>query len=138
VRVSYREQLPTVEVERVVACVWEQEPVQPWAQRVIPDGCVDLIWLSECELVFAGADTAARVVDLSAGLRSTGVRLRPGGAGAVLGLPASELRDRQVPAEALWGERAARLGEAVAQATPERRLRLLVDVASEARSGTSW
>jgi len=59
------------------------------------------------------------------------VRLRPGAAGAVLGLPASELRDRQVPAEALWGERAARLAEAVAQATPERRLRLLVDAVAE-------
>ena len=128
---SYREYVPRADVERVVACGWEQEPAQPRAQRVIPDGCVDLIWLSERELVFAGADTAARVERLPAGRRSTGVRLRPGAAGVVLGLPASELRDRQVPAEMVWGTRAARLEEAIADATPARRLELLVGAVAD-------
>ena len=128
---SYREHPPRADVARVVACEWEQEPARPRAQRVIPDGCVDLIWLAERELVFAGADTAARVEQLPAGLRSTGVRLRPGAAGAVVGLPASELRDRQVPAEMVWGRRAARLEEAIADATPVGRLELLVDAVAD-------
>jgi len=61
---SYREYLPPVEIGRLGACVWEQEPTRPWAQRVIPDGCLDLVWLSERERVVAGADTAVRIARL--------------------------------------------------------------------------
>jgi hypothetical protein len=92
---AYREFRPPVGLEAVVACVWEHEPAEDRAQRVVTDGCVDLIWLAERELVSAGADTAPRSVDLPAQVRSSGIRLRPGAAGAVLGLPACELRDRQ-------------------------------------------
>jgi len=123
---AYREYRPPVSLEPVVACVWEHEPADVRAQRVVPDGCVDLIWFAERELVIAGADTGPRSVDLPAQVRSSGIRLRPGAAGAVLGLPASELRDRQVSAERVWGEQGARLQEAVAGAAPAR-LELLAD-----------
>jgi len=76
----------------LVACTWEQATSREQAQRVVPDACVDLIWSGE-RLTIAGPDTAARVVALAPGSRLVGVRLRPGVAGAVLGLPASELRD---------------------------------------------
>jgi AraC-like DNA-binding protein len=76
----------------LVACTWEQTTIAAQAQRVVPDACVDLIWSGE-QLILAGPDTAARVVALPAGSRLVGVRLRPGAAGAVLGFPASELRD---------------------------------------------
>jgi AraC-like DNA-binding protein len=76
----------------LVACTWEQTTITLQEQRVVPDACVDLIWSGE-RLVVAGPDTAARVVALAAGSRLVGVRLRPGTAGAVLGFPASELRD---------------------------------------------
>lgn len=124
---SYREFRPPAGLHRMVACLWENEPVQDRAQRVVPDGCVDLIWAAEAELVIAGADTGPRVVELPAGTRSCGVRLRPGAAGALLGLPASELRDRQVAAELVWGEPVARLEEALATADPAQRLQLLAD-----------
>jgi AraC-like DNA-binding protein len=124
---GYREYRPPVSLAPVVACLWEREPAQDLVQRVVPDGCVDLIWLAERELVIAGPDTAARSVELPAEARSSGVRLRPGAAGAVLGLPASELRDRQVPAGLVWDERGARLREAVAGATPAARLQLLAE-----------
>jgi hypothetical protein len=80
----------------VVACLWEQEPAGDHVQRVVPDGCVDLIWKADRELVIAGADTGPRSVRLPAGARSSGIRLRPGAADTFLGLPASELRDLQV------------------------------------------
>jgi AraC-like DNA-binding protein len=76
----------------LVACTWEQATSAEQVQRVVPDACVDLIWSGE-RLIVAGADTAARVVALAPGSRLVGLRLRPGAAGAVLGLPASELRD---------------------------------------------
>jgi AraC-like DNA-binding protein len=124
---AYREYPPPVGLEALVACVWEREPAEDRAQRVVPDGCVDVIWLAERELVIAGADTGPRSVDLPAQVRSSGIRLRPGAAGAVLGLPASELRDRQVAAALVWGEHAGRLQEAVAGAAPTGRLELLAD-----------
>jgi hypothetical protein len=45
---------------------------------------MDVIWLAERDLVIAGADTVPRSVDLPAQALSFGIRLRPGGAGAVL------------------------------------------------------
>ncbi len=127
---AYREYRPPVDLEPVVACLWENEPEEDRVQRVVPDGCVDLIWLAERELVIAGADTGPRSVDLPAGIRLSGIRLRPGAAGAVLGLPASELRDRQVAVVLVWGEQGARLQQAVAGAAPARRLELLADAVS--------
>ena len=76
----------------LVACTWEQVTATGHEQRIVPDGCVDLIWAGE-RLWIAGPDTSARVVALAPGSRLVGVRLRPGAAGAVLGLSASELCD---------------------------------------------
>jgi AraC-like DNA-binding protein len=87
--VSYLERLVA---SPVVACTWEQVTTAPHEQRVVPDACVDLIWAGE-RLIVAGPDTRPRVVALEPGSRLVGARLRPGTAAAVLGLPASELRD---------------------------------------------
>jgi len=131
---AYREYRPPVGLKPVVACVWENAPAEDRAQRIVPDGCVDLIWLAERELVIAGADTGSRSVDLAAGSRVSGVRLRPGAAGAILGLPASEVRDRQVALALVWGEQGARLEEALAGAEPARRLELLADAVAQRRA----
>ena len=77
---------------RLVVCTWEQIAGVQRAQRVVPDACVDLIWTGE-RVIVAGPDTGPRRVTLGPGSRLVGVRLRPGVAGSVLGLPASELRD---------------------------------------------
>lgn len=123
--VAYREHAPPPALAPVVACLWEHEPGAAHVQRVIPDGCVDLIWLADREFVVAGPDTAARTVALPAGARSSGIRLRPGAAGAVLGLPACELRDREVPLEDVWGAETATVRDALTAASPARRLALL-------------
>jgi AraC-like DNA-binding protein len=104
-------------VERLVAsplvtCTWERVTVDGHRQRIVPDACVDLIWSGE-RLTIAGPDTTARVVALAPGSRVVGARLRPGTAGAVLGLPASELRDASVDAADV-------LGREVAEALVER------------------
>ena len=87
--VSYVERLVA---SPLVACTWERVTTAGQEQRVVPDACVDLIWSGK-RLSLAGPDSKARVVRLAPGSRLVGVRLRPGAAGAVLGLPASELRD---------------------------------------------
>jgi AraC-like DNA-binding protein len=90
-----------------VLCTWEQTAgVDGAQQRVVPDACVDVIW-SGSKLWIAGPDTAARVVSLAPGSRVAGVRLRPGAAGAVLGIPASELRDSSPDAADVLGRELA-------------------------------
>ena len=70
------------------------------ACRVLPDGCMDVIW-SAGTLVVAGPDTRAHlapgVVDTI-----TGLRFAPGVGPEVLGVPAHELRDRRVSLDELW------------------------------------
>ncbi|CUU57600.1 AraC-type DNA-binding protein [Parafrankia irregularis] len=132
----YREYQAPDAVAPVVACLWEQEPAGDHVQRVVPDGCVDLIWLAGRELVVAGPDTRFRDVALPAGAMSSGVRLRPGAAGVVLGVPACDVRDLQIDVDLLWGGQASRKrGDSTAElrgrlveAAPARRLELLVDM----------
>jgi AraC-like DNA-binding protein len=119
----YREYAPPADLRAAVACVWEQHSVPQ--QLVVPDGCVDLLWLAEGPLVVAGADTGPRTVVSPVGPRTSGVRLRPGAAGAFLGLPAVEVRDQDVPADALFGSAATTLLDRLHVATPPERLRLL-------------
>ena len=86
----------------LVVCTWEQTAGTWREQRVVPDGSVDLIWTG-VRLELAGPDTRARVVTLAPGSRLVGVRLRPGAAGVVLGLPVSDLLDVSADAGAVLG-----------------------------------
>ena len=69
--------------------------------RVVPDGCMDLIWMGGV-LAVAGPDTVAQVGESKAGESLTGLRFAPGTAVSVLGVPAWELRDRRVALDRLW------------------------------------
>jgi AraC-like DNA-binding protein len=109
----------------LVVCTWERRTYGEHMQRVIPDACVDLIWFADRELVIAGADTGPRQVRVPAQRHTSAIRLRPGAAGAVLGLPASEVRDLLCPATSVWGGEASALEEALAAAGPRQRLWLL-------------
>ena len=97
---------------------------------MLPDGCVDLIWRADRDLVVAGPATVPVHADLPAGTTTVGVRWRPGAGGAGLGLPLDALRDATVPVEELWGRDAAEaLSERLAEApTAAARLALLQDV----------
>ncbi len=85
---------------RAGAIVWTRT-VQAGATtyRVLPDGCLDLIWVDGA-LIVAGPDTTAQVGQNPAGTRYVGLRFPPGTGPAVLGVPAHELRDRRVPLDA--------------------------------------
>jgi len=75
--------------------------------RVLPDGCMDLLWTGQ-ELLVAGPDTAAHLVPARAGEAYAGVRFAPGTAPAVLGVSAWELRDQRIPLDELWPRRRVR------------------------------
>jgi AraC-like DNA-binding protein len=124
--VSYAEFRPSDSLSAIVDCTWERTaPRERSARdaRILPDGCVDLVWRGD-ELITAGPDRGPFISHLRPGETVVGLRLLPGLAGRVLGLPASELRDLRVPLSDVWGRRGSELAERLGElGTPERRRR---------------
>src|SRR5690242_3166886 len=75
--------------------------------RVLPDGCLDLIW-TDGGLVAVGPGTRAHVAVSPPGARYAAVRFPPGMGPVALGVPAHELRDQTVPLRALWPDASVR------------------------------
>ncbi len=74
----------------------------------------------------SGLHSAFYAVDTEQQFDMIGVHFRPGGAGAVLGLPAGEIEDDDVPLEVVWGGVAEELNERLLEAaTPQRRFTIL-------------
>jgi AraC-like DNA-binding protein len=71
------------------------------AKRVLPDGCLDLIW-HDGSVFVAGPDTVAQVGAAAPGSRLFALRFAVGTGPGVLGMPADELTDRQVPLDQLF------------------------------------
>jgi AraC-like DNA-binding protein len=137
--VSYREGQVDRGLGLWVECVWSRAGGErPDAyERIVPDGCMDLIWSEPAGVTAIGPNTTAFLSPLRPGASVVGVRLHPGAAPSLFGVPAPALRDGRMPAAALWGDSGARLEEHVASAaTPDERLRRLVAfIAERARQG---
>lgn len=112
----YREHPPPAALRRHLVCLWAQEVGEgsPLAQRILPDGCIDIVWIGPAAPVVVGPATAAAVAILPPGSITVGARLRPGQGPALLGPPARDLVDAVVPLDGLWGRRAAALWGPVA------------------------
>lgn len=82
------------------AVVWTNTPSGDGPGRVLPDGCMDLLW-NDGRLLVAGPDTRAYVTEGGTG-SWVGVRFYPGTAPGFLGVPACELRDLRVELADLW------------------------------------
>lgn len=117
---EYRETAPAAAARGLLTCVWSRRvaPAETGVRRIVPDGCVDVIWQRESgQLFVAGPDTRAHLTRLTAG-ELVGARFHTGRSPVALGVPAHALRDERVDLVELWGpERAARFGDALA-ATP--------------------
>lgn len=81
--------------------VWTRGEGPGGPYRVLPDGCMDLIW-HDGALLIAGPDTRAHLSEDPAGSTYAGLRFAPGAGPAMLGAPARELRDLRVPLDAVW------------------------------------
>jgi AraC-like DNA-binding protein len=115
---TYREREPSRLLYPFVACRWERRVAaddRGDSTLVLPDGCVDLLWRGG-ELLVAGPDRKAQDTPLRAGETIQGLRLRPGVAGAALGMPASELLDLRVPLSDLRDSPSEPLAERLAEA----------------------
>lgn len=93
----YREAPPVPALAPHLLCRWvhaiPQGPALPVA--VVPDGCVDLLWVGG-QLVVAGPDVTAHHPLLPPGDPVVAVRFQPGAALRWLGLPMSEIAGRQL------------------------------------------
>jgi AraC-like DNA-binding protein len=98
--VSYREEPPPTVLAPWVATIWHLRAHHPFALRVLPDACIDLIGGD-----VIGPFSAAHVIDLDAGDHATGIRLRPGAFPALFGYTAHELIDLRVPLADVLGKR---------------------------------
>ena len=114
------------------------------AVRILPDGCLDLIW-HDGRVFVAGPDTTAQISEDSGGGSLFGLRFAAGTGPLVVGMPADELTDRQVPLDQLWSPAEVRRiassdrpGEALEEAALRRWREpdpALVEVAGRARAG---
>lgn len=111
----YQEWRPAPDLAPFVVCTWAGrygDEGQPFADRVLPDGCMDLVW-DGSGVVVAGPDTTSVLMTRTPRARFAGIRFRPGFAPRILGVPASELLDARIEARALLGSRADPVEEGV-------------------------
>jgi len=85
--------------------LWTKAAAGP--SRILPDGCVDLLW-DGTRLTVAGPDTRARWHTSPPGTTYAALRLAAGTGPALLGVPADVLRDRSPRLDELWAARDVR------------------------------
>ena len=108
--VEYREYPPPAALAPWVACTWERRDGGGAPVRVVPDGCIDIIWTEGGGTAVVGPNTTAFLVALPADTHVVGVRLRPGAAPPLLGVDGTALLDGRADLHELWGEDAHALG----------------------------
>ena len=100
-------------LRRLVSTVWTHDlPPTATAVRVLPDAAIDVV-VGGGRVRVAGPDTGSVVEHFPPGGSVVGFQLRPGAAAALLGVPASALRDERVDLEDLWGRAGRVLAAAV-------------------------
>ena len=125
----YRQRPATPDLRPSLACTWRVVG-DGRAHRLVPDGCVDVLWSSiDGRVRVCGPETSSWSFMLPSGAAAVGIRFRPGAAPPALRVDASAVRERQVGLDALWGDRAERvLGERLHDATDDvARVALLED-----------
>lgn len=134
---AYREYRPAPAVAAAVACTWHGVAGWPRSIRLLPDGCLDLVWDGQHA---RAVRPAARRVRRPIGETSqvTGIRIRPGWTAAILGMPAREVPDLVDLADA-WGPGSAGRLETMlaAAATSEQRRVILTGVVARRLAGSA-
>lgn len=81
-------------------CFWAQTIAGSsgvYEHRVLPDACIDIVFINDAPPVVVGPWDAAFVARMAAGTSITGVRIHPGRASCLLGIPMSELLNQAIP-----------------------------------------
>ena len=118
-RSKYLEFRPPPSLSDRVLCLWTREigGGGEYLQPVLPDGCVDIVWIGCAAPVVAGPATCRVLVALPPGTTLLGVRFNPGWAATLLGPPAHQLLNQHVPLADIW-EREARAFAGLVRGNP--------------------
>jgi AraC-like DNA-binding protein len=133
---SYHESPPAPCLAAAVECVWTSAAgatLQKRApHRVLPDGCMDLLFdftaLGNGRASVIGAMTRPLVFETDGPVDLLGVRFRPGYITGFVGLNALELTDDAVDLHEFWGPLAFEIWERLAAAAPADRTRIVQEV----------
>jgi AraC-like DNA-binding protein len=116
----YLEVPPSPALAPWIECFWSigVGPRPPVVNRVLPDGCADLIVGVDgaTGATVVGTMRSALLVPLAGPARLVGVRFHPGAALRIFDAPLAELTDRRIPLELLWGHAAEELAGALHRA----------------------
>jgi AraC-like DNA-binding protein len=105
-RSEYREFPAPLALSDYFLCFWSQTisgTSGEYTQQVLPDGCVDIVFINQDPPVAVGPWTNPFAANFSAGTRILGARFHPGRAPGLLGLPAMELLNQSAPLRLLCG-----------------------------------
>jgi AraC-like DNA-binding protein len=115
---DYTEYSPPLPLARHLVCLWTQKirgSRDEFAQRVLPDGCVDIVLINDVTPMVIGPWTEPFVARLAGGTMIVGARCRPGHAPSLLGLPVSALLNQSVPLSEVCGSVASSAFERIAK-----------------------
>jgi AraC-like DNA-binding protein len=123
-RPAYREFAPPAHLSKHIVCFWRHGATSiPTTARVIPDGCVDIVWVNDEAPHVAGPMTKPVLYSIESGTEIIAVRLRPGVAHRLLGENAKALLNQDVPLRDLWpGHRAASWEDVTAERSASSKL----------------
>jgi AraC-like DNA-binding protein len=112
----FHEQRVSLALRDSFSAVWFHQMPRDGAPpiTVTPDGTIDLQWI-DGSLRVAGPDKEPHTEIVAAGATVIGFRFRPAVAASWLRIPASDLVDKRVALEDLWGSRANRLADRIGQ-----------------------
>jgi AraC-like DNA-binding protein len=109
----YREINPSPDLAPFVECFWISEVESDGCQRILPDGCVDVLFFRRGKQIvdaqIVGAMTRFQDVPLRHRETILGVRFHPGMAGACLPCDIPSLNDRSVPLDSVFDRTATGL-----------------------------
>ena len=121
---TYRPRLAPSGVRDLFVCEWDAVFEGPMS--LVPDGCVELMWLEGRGALVCGPEQRAWHAVHARPIVGAGVRLRPGTAAALLGVRVDELTDTRVAVADLWGAaRGRRLDEQLGECADGQRGALL-------------
>ncbi|MEQ9498282.1 MAG: helix-turn-helix domain-containing protein [Deltaproteobacteria bacterium] len=127
----YAEHAPAPRLRPYVRCYWTLRADMRPSSRVLPDGCIDVIFDRRRPAArFVGTMTRPLLIDAGGPVDVVGVRFEPGGAAPFLRLPAQSITDDAVDVRETW-----RAGIDVADRIAEREPLPELDAALLARLG---
>ncbi len=131
---AYREHRPRNELARRIECYWTRtDDGVDETTRVLPDGCIDVIFdlergswrvvgvMTEAVVVERASASGPRDEPSAVSTTMLGVRFRPGEALGWLAFAAHESKDATIPLRDVWGRAAGRRGPSRARGSADAR-----------------